>query len=162
MDNIAVEIKTRVIEQEDEFIFETILPFCENVTQRTISKEVLKKALEKYFSNDMTANEYQEKASRFIRADLSKGEILMHALHGLSAEAGEIHSLYQKIYQGHIFDKEHEMKEIGDVLWMIAELCTVSGYKLGDIMQMNIDKLDARYPNGFEVEKSLNRREGDI
>lgn len=113
-------------------------------------------------SMPLTANRYQEQASKFMRKDLSKGEQMMHALHGLCAEVGEIHSLYQKIYQGHIFDREHEMKEIGDALWMIAELCTVSGYKLEDVMKMNIDKLEARYPNGFEVEKSLNRREGDI
>ena len=119
-------------------------------------------AMERLRVLKMLANEYQEKAARFINNDISNIESLFHALHGLAAEVGEIHGIYQKYYQGHKIDSIHEKKEIGDVLWMIAELCTIRGYRLGDIMQINLDKLNARYPNGFEVEKSLNRKVGDI
>lgn len=85
-----------------------------------------------------------------------------HALHGLSAEVGELHGLYQKILQGHEFTWEHAKKEVGDILWMIAEYCTANGWGLDEIMQLNIDKLRARYPEGFDTEHSLHRKAGDI
>jgi NTP pyrophosphatase (non-canonical NTP hydrolase) len=110
----------------------------------------------------MTLNEYQLLAQRTMNLALSHEETSRHALHGMCAEVGEIHGLYQKFYQGHEMDAEHVMKEVGDLLWMIAEFCTVNGWKLGDVAQMNIDKLKARYPGGFTAEKSLNRVEGDV
>jgi hypothetical protein len=70
--------------------------------------------------------------------------------------------MYQKMYQEHELVEEHEQKEIGDVLWMIAEYCTVQGWEFDDIMQLNIDKLRARYPEGFDPEHSLHRKEGDV
>lgn len=110
----------------------------------------------------MTPNEYQLLAARTIRSDLSSNEQEMHALHGMVGEIGELHSLYQKEYQGHKFDHEHAKKELGDLLWFIAEYCTAYRWNLEDIMQMNIDKLRARYPEGFDAEHSLNRAVGDI
>lgn len=110
----------------------------------------------------MTANVYQVLASRTINKDLKRDDMIRHALFGMCGETGEIHSLYQKEYQGHMFDSEHEKKEIGDLLWFIAELCTANGYEMEEIMCMNIGKLKARFPQGFEAEKSLNRKEGDI
>ena len=80
----------------------------------------------------------------------------------MASEVGELHSLYQKVYQGHEFDGEHAKKEVGDILWFIAEYCTAMGWQLEDVMEMNIEKLKARYPKGFEAERSLNRVEGDI
>ena len=112
----------------------------------------------------MTGNEYQKLASRTIDKHLSNPDNEAHALHGMVGEIGEIHSIYQKVYQGHsiLKEEEHLQKEVGDLLWFIAEYCTVCGWKLEDIMQMNIDKLKARYPEGFDAEHSLHRAEGDI
>lgn len=110
----------------------------------------------------MTGNEYQKLASRTINNDLTKSGQENHALHGLVGEIGELHSLYQKVYQGHAFDKQHAMSEVSDMLWFIAEYCTAMGWNLDDVMQYNIDKLIARYPDGFEADKSLHRAEGDI
>ena len=110
----------------------------------------------------MTGNEYQKLASRTINKDLAKWQVEEHALHEMSAELGELHDLYQKHYQGHVFTEEHYKKELGDLLWGIAEYCTAKGWNMDDIMQMNIDKLRARYPKGFEAEKSLYRKQGDI
>ena len=109
----------------------------------------------------MKANEYQKLASRTI-GKISRLGQERHALHGMVSEIGELHGIYQKTYQGHYFDREHAKKELGDLLWFIAEYCTANEWELEEIMQMNIDKLKARYPNGFEVERSLNRAEGDI
>ena len=110
----------------------------------------------------MLGSEYQLLASRTINKELVSKEQEMHALHGLVGEIGELHSLYQKVYQGHEFDKHHAMSELSDMLWFIAEYCTAMEWNLDDVMQYNIDKLIARYPDGFEADKSLHRAEGDI
>lgn len=110
----------------------------------------------------MTGNEYQKLASRTISQTLSKYAVIRHSVFGLCSEAGEVAGLFQKQFQGHDIEPEHLKKELGDCLWMIAEMCTVNDWKLEDIMQMNIDKLKARYPEGFDAEKSLHREEGDI
>ena len=110
----------------------------------------------------MTVNEYQKLAARTINKKLSRNELEMHALHGMVGEVGELHSLYQKVYQGHEMDREHAMKELGDLLWFIAEYCTACGVDLDDIMWENIKKLRSRYPEGFDEEHSLHRAEGDI
>ena len=110
----------------------------------------------------MHMNEYQELAARTINQKLGPLQMTFHALHGLSGEVGEIHSLYQKTYQGHEFTEEHMKKEFGDLLWFIAEYCTAMGWELEDVARDNIEKLMARYPEGFETERSLHRKEGDI
>ena len=110
----------------------------------------------------MTGNEYQYLASRTINTNLTVRDMELHAMHGMAGEIGELHSIYQKEYQGHDVELEHIKKELGDLLWFIAEYCTSYDWNLEEIMQMNIDKLKARYPEGFECEKSLNRKEGDI
>ena len=110
----------------------------------------------------MTLNEYQLLAARTISAELGLLEKVDHALHGTVAELGEIHGIYQKTYQGHALDEEHLKKEIGDLLWFIAELCTAYDWKMDEIARMNIEKLKARYPMGFDSERSLHRQKGDI
>ena len=110
----------------------------------------------------MLGSEYQKLASRTINNDLTKKGQEIHALHGLAGEIGELHSLYQKEYQGHAFSEYHAMSELSDMMWFIAEYCTAMDWNLDDVMQYNIDKLIARYPDGFETDKSLHRAEGDI
>ena len=83
----------------------------------------------------------------------------IHALHGMASELGEIHSIYQHTFQGEQLNKLHVQKELGDLLWFIAEYCTSQEWSLESIMQMNIDKLQKRYPNGFEAKKSIERKE---
>ena len=110
----------------------------------------------------MTFADYQTAAARTIRKDMLDWEIESHALHGMVSEIGELHGIFQKVYQMHPAKDEHIKKELGDLLWFIAEYCTARGWELGDIAQMNIDKLLARYPEGFDADKSLHRKEGDI
>ena len=110
----------------------------------------------------MEARDFQEKAARTINPNLYDYEIEQHALHGMAGEIGELHGLYQKAYQGHDFDEEHAQKELGDLLWFVAEYCTAMEWDLGLIMMKNIAKLAARYPDGFKEEDSLNREEGEI
>lgn len=110
----------------------------------------------------MKANEYQELAARTINPRLYDYEIEQHAIHGLAGEVGELHSIYQKCYQGHDFDEEHAKKELGDLLWFVAEYCTAMNWELEGVMELNIEKLTKRYPDGFEDVKSINREKGDI
>lgn len=110
----------------------------------------------------MTFAEYQAAAARTINNTLLPGEKELHALHGMASEIGEIHGLYQKVYQGHQIDAAHIMKEVGDLLWFVAEYCTACGWPMDTVAQTNIDKLIARYPEGFEEERSLHRAENDL
>ena len=110
----------------------------------------------------MNLNEYQEKASRTINQKNNDIELQRHALFGLASEVGELHGLYQKIYQGHGLNLIHVKKELGDILWFIAEFCTASGWKLDDIAKLNIEKLKARYPDGFREVESIHRDMYDI
>ena len=110
----------------------------------------------------MTGNEYQHLASRTIGSNMNAIQQEKHALHGMVSEIGELHGLYQKKYQGHDFDDLHAKKELGDLLWFVAEYCTSMSWDLEDIMKLNIEKLVARYPEGFSSERSLHRAAGDI
>ena len=125
-----------------------------------VGLDIAKEAVRK--SECMTITEYQDLASRTINHEWADIDLEMHALHGMSSEIGELHGIYQKSYQGHDIDEEHLKKELGDLFWFLAEYCTVSGWNLEDIARMNIEKLKARYPDGFEADRSLNRRAGDI
>ena len=107
----------------------------------------------------MTGNEYQKLAARTINEMLPRTHKENHALFGMASEVGEIHGIYQKWYQGHSIVDDDLKKELGDLLWFIAEFCTVNCWDLEEIMYMNIDKLKKRYPEGFSEEKSINRTE---
>ena len=77
---------------------------------------------------------------------------------GLAGEAGEVAELAKKgVLHQHGIDRDRFAKELGDCLWYIAGLCTVLGLDLGEIMQVNIDKLLIRYPNGFNSDDSKKR-----
>lgn len=138
---------------------------CESCRKRCCINDLIQQCnnfMENIPDHELTSNEYQQLAERTINKKLSDKEIEMHAIHGMCSEVGEIQSIYQKVYQGHEFDEAHVMSEIGDLLWFIAEYCTVKGYTVEQVMRNNIDKLKKRYPEGFEAEKSLNRKAGDI
>lgn len=160
--SVTDKIVKKVQETEDQFIFESVSSFCNEITQRIVDKKDLEKALVNYYGNRMTGNEYQKLASRTINQDLDEELQMYHALHGMVGEIGEIHSIFQKIYQGHDPSDEHMKKELGDLLWFIAEFCTALGWELEDVMKMNIEKLKARFPEGFTVDGSLHRKQGDI
>lgn len=102
---------------------------------------------------------YQLLARRTQRTDLTAGEKLAHAVCGIASEAGEIAGIFQKAMQGHEVVKSELSKEIGDVLWMLAELCDVFGFDLDEVAEENIEKLKKRYPEGFDPEKSIHRKD---
>lgn len=90
-------------------------------------------------------------------------EIEKNGLMGLNGEAGEAIDILKKhLFQGHELDTAHMAKELGDVAWYLAVSANAIGYDLETIMQMNVDKLKARYPDGFDAEHSLHRNQDDI
>lgn len=111
----------------------------------------------------MTINEYQKNALRTKNPALDSTQQLTNGLMGLNGEAGECIDILKKhLFQGHELDREHMAKELGDVSWYLAITADAIGYDLETIMQMNVDKLRARYPDGFNAEQSQHRDKNDI
>lgn len=107
----------------------------------------------------MRFSEYQELARRTQNANLDEVAKEMHALYGMASEVGEIHSIYQKMFQGHDGSRIKAVEELGDLLWFIAEYADSLEISLGEVAQRNIDKLRKRYPDGFDAEHSVHREE---
>ena len=111
----------------------------------------------------MTINEYQEAAMATLNPALDKKDVLINSVMGLCGESGEAIDIVKKwLMQGHELDKEHLIKELGDVAWYLAEAATALDVPLETVLQGNLDKLRQRFPNGFETEASVHRKEGDI
>lgn len=106
----------------------------------------------------MTPNEYQAQAMHWLNPALSEKGPLINGVMGLCGESGEVIDLVKKhLSQGHPLDREALAKELGDVAWYLAETAYVLGYPLEEIFRMNLEKLSARYPDGFSTERSLHR-----
>lgn len=133
---------------------------CDEMANRIFFVEAARRfevLSQKAIGKALSMNEYQQKAARTINKKLTPEKMLDHALHEIASEVGEIHGLYQKELQGHEFSVEKLKKEIGDLLWGIAELCEVYGFTLEEVARMNNAKLENRYPEGFTEERSIHR-----
>lgn len=94
-------------------------------------------------------------------------ERLDTAASGMSAEGGEFMEIVKKLkFQGKPWDdktKEHLTKELGDIMWYVAQACLALDMRLDEVIYINTLKLAARYPDGmFDVNYSENRAPGDI
>ena len=92
---------------------------------------------------------------------------LMTAAFGMSAEAGEFTEVVKKIFlQGKPYTEEnvfHMKRELGDLCWYLAQACIALNITFEEVLEMNYEKLSARYPAGsFDVYRSENRVEGDV
>lgn len=106
----------------------------------------------------MNIDAYQKEAMSLLNPALTGKDVLMNALMGLCGESGEAIDLLKKhLYQGHDLDREKLIKELGDVAWYLAEAATGLGVDLSEVLQRNLDKLHARYPDGFSTEHSMHR-----
>lgn len=115
------------------------------------------------------SKDYSEFIDRliYLNAQGFPTERLLTAAVGMSAEAGEFTEIVKKIvFQGKPVNNEnmfHLKRELGDIMWYVAQACKGLGIPLEEIVQMNFDKLNARYPEGtFSIERSENREEGDL
>ena len=100
----------------------------------------------------MTINEYQQMALRTESPTTNQTDRILQGAMGLCGESGEYIDILKK----------HMAKELGDIAWYLAVSADAIDYDLETIFQMNIDKLKARYPEGFETNKSTHRKADDI
>lgn len=111
----------------------------------------------------MNINEYQELAMTTLNPELNKKDVLINSVMGLCGESGEAIDIVKKwLAHGHELDREHLIKELGDVAWYLAEAATALDVPLEEVLRANIDKLKKRYPDGFETKRSLTRLQGDL
>jgi NTP pyrophosphatase (non-canonical NTP hydrolase) len=93
-------------------------------------------------------------------------ERILTAAIGISAEGGEFAEIVKKcIFQGKPMDDDaqyHMKRELGDIMWYIVQACIALNISLEDVIDTNIDKLETRYPDGFEAFRSNHRSDGDI
>ncbi len=92
---------------------------------------------------------------------------LLTAALGLTAEGGEFTEIVKKIvFQGKPVNEDnifHMKRELGDIMWYFIQACISLDVSPEEIIEMNVEKLKARYPGGeFDVHKSENRQEGDL
>ena len=108
----------------------------------------------------MDANKYQTLAMTTLNKDLNKKDILINAVMGVGGESGEAIDIVKKhLHQGHELDKEKLIKELGDIAWYLAEAAYALDVDLSSVLEGNINKFKARYPEGFSVDKSINRED---
>ena len=115
------------------------------------------------------SSEYSKLSERLTELDAQGADVarLLTAALGMGAECGELVEIIKKILlQGKSYNEDniiHMKKEAGDVLWYMSQLCIALDTTFEELMEINYQKLSARYPEGtFSVYNSENRVEGDI
>jgi NTP pyrophosphatase (non-canonical NTP hydrolase) len=124
------------------------------------------------FVNAVTSNPSKEHEAFIYRLQELEGqgfhsERLLTAAVGATAEAGEFTEIVKKIiFQGKPVNDDnmfHLKRELGDIMWYVAQACMALDVSIDDIIAMNVEKLSARYPDGtFDVYYSENRQDGDV
>ena len=108
----------------------------------------------------MTGKEYQQLAMTTLNPALTQKDILINGVMGLCGESGEAIDIVKKhLHQGHPLDREKLIRELGDIAWYLAETAYALGVDLDQVFDQNIAKLRARYPAGFDAQKSQRRNE---
>lgn len=116
--------------------------------------------MNKYTKEFSDLDKYQRLARVTANEDSPEKDRILNWTLGIAGEAGEVSDIIKKaMYHGHELDEEEIIKEIGDILWYLANLSFELDTWLGDVATKNIDKLQARYPEGFSKERSVNRSE---
>ena len=109
-----------------------------------------------------------DRLSKFIGANINVDSYhdvggLLNGVLGLSGESGEFADMIKKwVFHEKELDELHAKKELGDVLWYIAMICESFDWSMEEIMNLNIDKLMARYPEGFNIDRANHRKVGDV
>ena len=137
-----------------------------NMTQVIDTKKYIEFVRE---TTSKASSDFPSLLSRLTELEVGDADVprLMTAAFGVSAEAGELVEIIKKIFlQGKPYNEEniiHMKKEAGDILWYMSQLCIALDTTFEELMEINYQKLSARYPEGtFSVYKSENRVEGDL
>jgi NTP pyrophosphatase (non-canonical NTP hydrolase) len=120
-------------------------------------------------TTSLASSEYPKLVERLNELEAQGANVsrLVTAAFGMSAECGELVEIIKKIFlQGKPYNEDnviHMKKEAGDVLWYMSQLCIALDTTFEELMEINYQKLSARYPEGtFSVYKSENRKDGDL
>lgn len=131
----------------------------EHIEEELIDALMYAEHIKAAVEDSLTANDYQRMAMR-TASGLDKHSLILNGVMGLNGEAGECIDIMKKhIFQGHELDREHLIEELGDVAWYLAVCCEGIGVSLEEVMERNIEKLKARYPEGFDKARSINRND---
>ena len=148
--------------------------FSTEIETFTISRNEKKVDQKRYieFVDGVTSAESTDFATllkRLTELEMNDANVpkLLTASLGMSAEAGEFTEVVKKmVFQGKPYSEDnvfHLKRELGDILWYVAQACMALDTDFDELMEMNVDKLKARYPGGeFDVHYSENRKEGDL
>lgn len=114
----------------------------------------------------MTFFEYQQavqKTESVISDFVGKnGQVVssrvLHGVIGISTESGELlDAIKKQLFYGKNLDLHNVKEELGDLMWYIATVCNALEFDFSDILQININKLSARYNGQFNASSALNR-----
>lgn len=106
----------------------------------------------------MNLKEYQDKSKRTLNKDLTPEQTLSNMVLGLIGETGEVADIIKKhLYQGHKLDIDHIKEELSDIMFYMVNLCNALDLDLETLLEQNYAKLLKRYPQGFNIDKSVNR-----
>ena len=137
-----------------------------NMTQVIDTKKYIEFVRE---TTSKASSDFPSLLSRLTELEIGDADVprLMTAAFGVSAEAGELVEIIKKIFlQGKPYNEEniiHMKKEAGDILWYMSQLCIALDTTFEELMEINYQKLSARYPDGtFDIHRSENRVEGDL
>lgn len=98
----------------------------------------------------LTLEAFQQAARRTMNASLPAEQLLLDAAAGLAEEAGEVLGAVRKhVFQARTLDREALVEELGDALWCVAAAAAAAGVTLDEVARRNVEKLRARYPDGF-------------
>lgn len=106
----------------------------------------------------MKLNDYCSKVENTRAVLKNKGADNIHMLFGMITEVGELMDAFKKeMAYGKEVDWVNVKEEVGDLMWYIAGFCNVNGFDLEEILETNVKKLQARYPDKFDSNKAINR-----
>ena len=114
------------------------------------------------------SKDFVDLADRLVELDREGANIerLTTSGVGLAAESGEFLEIVKKmVFQGKPWsdsNREHLLIELGDVMWYVAQACMALNVDFEEVLEMNVKKLEKRYPTGtFDIYKSENRASDD-
>lgn len=89
---------------------------------------------------------------------LSRAGIVSNYALGVGGESGELADYLKKVlYHGHEFERDHVIKELGDIMHYVSGIATLYDIDMEDVLDVNITKLSKRFPNGFNSKDSIKR-----
>lgn len=107
---------------------------------------------------EMTNEEYMAFVLSKL-SDAAKKDMELNAALGLAGEAGEICDLIKKQrFQDHHVWQGWMMDELSDVIFYVFMMLAAQGWTFQEVIANNVRKLNERYPEGFDAERSMNRK----